>query len=59
MTAPDKDRCIRAVAAIVMALQEGGANADDIVDALEAASRCEARLREAAVSSTWDSGERK
>ena len=44
----DRDACFRAVAAIVMALQEGGAETEDIVDALEAAGRCEAKLRNAA-----------
>jgi hypothetical protein len=48
MKSQDRDACFRAVAAIVMALQEGGAKQNDIIDALDAAGRCEARLREEA-----------
>lgn len=43
-----RDDCIRAVAALVMTLQDGGALAEDVLAALEAASRCEPRLREEA-----------
>lgn len=42
---PDRDDCMRAVAALVMALQEGGADGDDIIAALGAAARCEKLLR--------------
>ena len=45
-SSPDRDGCFRAVAALVMALHDGGAKSDDIIAALSAASRCEARLRE-------------
>jgi len=42
----DVDQCIRAVAAVVMALQECGAKQEDIVRALMAAARCEDKIRE-------------
>lgn len=51
MVSHDRDGCFRAVAALVMALQDGGAKTDDIVAALAAASRCEAEMREAGISS--------
>lgn len=51
VTGYGRDDCIRAVAALVMALQEGGALAEDILAALEAATRCEARLRQTAADS--------
>lgn len=44
--APNREDCIRAVAALVMSLQDAGAGAGDVVAALEAAARCEKRLRE-------------
>ncbi len=53
---PSRDDCIRAVAALVMALQEGDTDADDILAALEAASRCEAMLRRTVVHQPQLSG---
>jgi hypothetical protein len=46
----DRDFCIRSVAALVMSLQDGGALAEDVLAALQAAARCEGRLRECAAS---------
>jgi alkylhydroperoxidase/carboxymuconolactone decarboxylase family protein YurZ len=45
MTKPSIDDCIRAVAAVVMALQESGATQEDIVQALMSAARCEQYIR--------------
>jgi hypothetical protein len=42
----DRDFCIRAVAALVMSLQDNGALAEDVIAALKAAARCEGRLRQ-------------
>lgn len=42
---PSRDNCIRAVAALVMALQDNGAAAEDVIFAMTAAARCEPRLR--------------
>jgi hypothetical protein len=42
----DRDFCIRSVAALVMSLQDNGALAEDVIAALEAAARCEGRLRQ-------------
>lgn len=48
---PSREDCIRAVAAAVMALQDCGAEPDDVIGALEAAARCEDRLRKHAEKS--------
>lgn len=43
------DDCIRAIAALVMALQEGGASRTDVLAALLAVGRGEALLRQEAM----------
>lgn len=49
-----RDFCIRSVAALVMSLQDGGAMAGDVIAALEAAARCEDRLRQCAAKQLDD-----
>lgn len=49
-----RDFCIRSVAALVMSLQDGGAMAGDVIAALEAAARCEDRLRQCAAQQLDD-----
>lgn len=53
---PDREDCIRAVAAFVMGLQDAGAKPEDIVAALEAAARCENSIREAGLTVTSSVG---
>ena len=49
-----RDDCIRSVVALVMALQDGGALAEDVIAALEVAIRCESRLRQHAFDTMID-----